>query len=80
MDPTMMENHASVLDAAKEMETSALRRRADASSGGSAPMDDLYSAGVDIGYSANVSVGTPGQVFTMVPDSESRIPTCVSSS
>jgi len=71
MDPTMMENHASVLDAAKEMEISALRRRADASSGGSAPMDDLYSAGVDIGYSANVSVGTPGQVFTMVPDTGS---------
>lgn len=69
MDPTMMANHASVLDAAKEMESTSLRRRADAN-GGSAPMDDEYSAGVDIGYSANITIGTPGQTFVMVPDSE----------
>lgn len=69
MDETMMANHASVLDAAKELESSALRRRADAN-GGSAAMDDYYSYGVDIGYSANITIGTPGQTFSMVPDSE----------
>lgn len=70
----MVAKHAAIMDAAKAMETDSLRerKRADAASGGSAPMDDYYAQGVDIGYSANLTIGTPGQLFNMVPDSESR--------